>query len=238
MSIGWMTFWITMASTASSLLVSVLVCLLVPSYELTSMNWALSAGTPLLITPPIAFVVLRQSERIRRLAIELDSALEAMRVMACTAPLTGLLNRRAFWEVVAERSDGDPGTMILIDVDHFKSINDRFGHGTGDAVLVAIAETLRSALRDEDVIGRIGGEEFACHLRGSAITAAGTRAEDLRRRVESARIEDGRITVTISVGAAFMPPGLSVTDAVSAADAAMYEAKNAGRNRVVLRLAS
>jgi diguanylate cyclase (GGDEF)-like protein len=161
---------------------------------------------------------------------------------------TGLLNAAA-WHVQAERAlqrakrrDGPPGVLVL-DLDHFKAVNDTHGHLAGDRVLTAVAEVLRDEVRERDLVGRFGGEEFVVMLaglggRGPAELEA--VAERIRRRVADLRVEiptpDGPLTVrglSVSVGCAVMPDGgAELRDLLEVADRALYAAKHAGRNAV------
>jgi diguanylate cyclase (GGDEF)-like protein len=161
---------------------------------------------------------------------------------------TGLLNAAA-WHVQAERAlqrtkrrDGPSGVLVL-DLDHFKAVNDTHGHLAGDHVLSAVADVLRNEVRDRDLVGRFGGEEFVVMLaglggRGSAELQA--VAERIRRRVAELRVEiptpDGPLTVrglSVSVGCALMPDcGAELRDLLEVADRALYAAKGAGRNAV------
>jgi len=155
--------------------------------------------------------------------------------------LTGVWNRRSFFENVRrefQRSQRTlhPLAILMIDVDHFKSVNDTYGHAAGDQVLRGVAERCRNQLRVIDIIGRYGGEEFAVALPETDIYAAGQIAERLRIAVERAPFvtDYGSISLTISVGAAVYHPGDHITlDAViDRADRALYIAKRSGRNSV------
>ena len=154
--------------------------------------------------------------------------------------LTGLLNRGAFdrrLEAEAARFDryGHPLALLLLDIDHFKSINDRWGHEAGDLVLRAVAATVAGNLRDVDHAGRVGGEEFAILLPAGTLGAATDAAERLRAAIERLHIAAAaaRIDVTASFGVASCPENTTDPHAlVAAADAALYKAKDAGRNRV------
>ena len=139
---------------------------------------------------------------------------EELRRLATTDPLTGTLNRRSFFERSSSddfrRRHRDNAAVMMFDVDHFKSINDTFGHAAGDAVLAAIAAICRANLREEDSVGRLGGEEFACLLPGVTPAQAELTAERLRAAVaeHSIVLADGRQTaVTISVGLGAVHPG-------------------------------
>ena len=163
---------------------------------------------------------------------------EEARIASLTDPLTGLPNRRALDEAIAEAARQGPVAAVFVDIDSFKSINDRYGHATGDLVLRMVAGTLRSCARGEDVVGRWGGEEFL--LLSPADSAEGTIAfaERLRRLVAASWSTcDGElIRVTVSAGVAVGGAGEVAWDLVARADAALMEAKSAGRNRVVCHL--
>ncbi len=153
--------------------------------------------------------------------------------------LTGVLDRSRF-EFEAPRlirsavTSGNPASLMIIDADHFKSINDRFGHIEGDQVLKAIAAAIQSGLRHGDRLFRYGGEEFVVLCEGLDHIKAVTRAEDLRLRVMSDVMTADHSTVTISIGIASAPiDGSTAMDLLAKADARLYEAKRKGRNCVV-----
>jgi diguanylate cyclase (GGDEF)-like protein len=157
---------------------------------------------------------------------------------AATDPLTGLLNRRAFFEA-AEHMIGrhtkrrEPVSVLVFDLDHFKSINDRFGHALGDEALRVFAAAASTNMRADDVVARFGGEEFVALIRGD-IAAAAAAAE----RIRLAFAELGRViaaqpvAATVSIGAASGPPGMDIHALLGWADYALYSAKGNGRNRV------
>jgi diguanylate cyclase (GGDEF)-like protein len=157
-------------------------------------------------------------------------------------PLTGLANRRQLdtdLELEVERSGRyhRPMSFLMIDIDHFKSVNDSFGHALGDTVLREVAGVLRDHMRAGDTAYRYGGEEFAVLARETDAAGGCAVAERLRRAIQEryAATADGDLTLTISVGvAAISPDAESAADLVSAADGALYAAKRAGRNRVVM----
>lgn len=164
-----------------------------------------------------------------------------MRQLVTVDALTGVLSRRAFKEegarvlTLARRHQLDL-SLIAIDLDHFKMINDRHGHATGDRVLVTVAERCRDLMRRTDHIGRLGGEEFAVLLPSTDRRGALEAAEKLRAAVEGMTIEahGERIAVTASFGVATLDPDLEDLDTFLArADVALYEAKGAGRNQAV-----
>jgi diguanylate cyclase (GGDEF)-like protein len=153
-------------------------------------------------------------------------------------PLTGMFNRRGFAEACArvierEANGGRPVTVMIFDLDHFKSINDRFGHPAGDEVLKLFAAVVLNNLRISDLSGRIGGEEFAalltCPLEEGVIVA-----ERVREAFEASGIvcEEGPVDTTVSIGVAGGPAGTELEVLLAAADTALYQAKRSGRNRV------
>jgi diguanylate cyclase (GGDEF)-like protein len=161
-----------------------------------------------------------------------------LRDRAETDSLTGLPNRRRFDAVLSEaQSRSDAGAVHaigIVDVDHFKSINDRFGHDVGDVVLIEVARCLRQGLAGGDTVARLGGEEFGVVFAPAGAEAV-ERAQALRRRVEALACADGRgglVRVTVSIGIAEMERGEVVTDTMRRADLAMFQAKGLGRNRV------
>ncbi|MBA4763075.1 sensor domain-containing diguanylate cyclase [Sphingomonas sp.] len=161
---------------------------------------------------------------------------------ANTDPMTGVLNRRAFQDRIDRfRTDTPerPGTLALFDLDHFKQVNDGHGHDAGDAALLHFADVLRANLRVEDVIGRLGGEEFAVLFPGLSTAAAMAACERVRNSLQDARIHAGDTTFTITVSAGVAPirPDLSSDEVFRVADAALYRAKSAGRNRSELAAA-
>lgn len=160
---------------------------------------------------------------------------------AMTDPLTGLLNRRGLAHRVQLWLDAHggkapgPASWIMADIDHFKHVNDTFGHDTGDVVLKSVAQLLKEATRDGDVIARLGGEEFLLLLRGADLPAALNAAERMRHKIEQAGMVSGtsRFNVTTSFGVVAHRADLPWNSLVNAADGALYQAKTTGRNRVV-----
>lgn len=150
--------------------------------------------------------------------------------------LTGAKTRRAFMadlEAACEQSPESGGALIMLDLDHFKQVNDRFGHPAGDDVLRAAAAACRSAIRRIDVLGRLGGEEFAILLRGMTIGDAMKCAERVRQSVAELRVlPDRELKVTVSMGVTAIGGG-NPQASLAAADAALYCAKASGRNRCV-----
>ncbi|MDC9808552.1 MULTISPECIES: GGDEF domain-containing protein [Rhizobium] len=159
------------------------------------------------------------------------------RLEAITDPLTGLLNRRALFDEYGTRPMGATTAVIVFDIDHFKSVNDRFGHAAGDRVLKVFAGELAAHCRSGDIAARLGGEEFALVLKEIMPGRAELTAERIRRAFEAREIhiDDEVLTCTVSVGVASGRSKPQDFDAMlSAADKALYTAKRAGRNRVEL----
>ena len=189
-------------------------------------------------TAKLAFSLMQPAA----MAVENARLFDEVQRLATLDGLTNTYNRRHFMELAdlgfqSARRFGQPLAALMLDVDHFKSVNDRYGHHVGDQVLRALADRCRSALRSIDVLGRYGGEEFAIILPGTTRhNAATVLAERIRQRVadEPVQTDAGPVAVTVSVGVAGMN-GTTVDtgELFKRADAALYEAKQAGRNKVV-----
>lgn len=179
-----------------------------------------------------------------QVAIALENArlFEEVQNLALTDALTGLYNRRGLFEIghiefARTRRLERPFSLIMLDIDHFKPVNDRFGHPVGDQVLQFLASELRSTVRDTDIVGRYGGEEFAILLSGSNGKAAMDLAERLRAAIEKTPFHVGehQIRVTTSLGVAeYNDNSPNLETLVARADQALYVAKHQGRNRVVM----
>ncbi len=189
----------------------------------------------------------RREADLRRLNAELAehvATVERLRAAlaeeAVRDPLTGLHNRRHLdreLDAAVAGTGAGPVAVVAVDVDHFKSVNDRWGHAAGDAVLQSVADELRAAARAEDVVARVGGEEFVLVLAGADAGAAATRAEELRARCAALvhAVPGGSTALTVSIGVAVAGhAGDGGTAVLARADAALYAAKAAGRDRVVL----
>jgi len=172
---------------------------------------------------------------------ELQEKTVELEYLATRDPLTGCLNRRAFFEkaeflFLSANQNNTELTCIMADIDHFKSINDRYGHATGDKVIQLVAAELRSNARPDDLVGRYGGEEFCIMLPGVSCADAVAIAERLRIRVKGA--SQGRFTASVRITASFGVAALTADignpgELVNFADKALYVAKESGRNRVV-----
>ena len=167
-----------------------------------------------------------------------DRAVAVHKTAASVDPLSGMLNRRGFSEACArvierEEKGGRPVTVMIFDIDHFKSINDRFGHPAGDEILKLFSAVVVNNLRISDLSGRIGGEEFAA-LLPCALEEGVLVAERVREAFEASNIacEEGPVDTTVSIGVAGGPAGTELDVLLAAADTALYQAKRGGRNRV------
>lgn len=173
------------------------------------------------------------------------SAQQKLRDMATTDPLTGLFNRRhmtylAQNELARFQRNGHPVGFLLLDIDHFKSINDQFGHEAGDRVLVVVADAIRDALRAQDLVGRWGGEEFLAILPETDAEKARASAERIRTAFLAKDWKEMTgipLDVTISIGVSELGADDDLSSAVSRADTALYRSKSSGRNRVELETA-
>lgn len=177
---------------------------------------------------------------------ELRQQKEAAELAARIDPLTGVASRRAFTETAAAallRSSryGTPLSLIMVDLDHFKGINDTYGHAAGDAVLASFARTITEVVREVDVVGRLGGEEFAVLLPDTGAVEAMQAAERMRQAIVESHlhVRGQQLKYSASFGvAAFDQTELSLSEFLARADAALYSAKEQGRNRVELAPAS
>lgn len=176
----------------------------------------------------------------------MTATLNKLRELSTKDPLTGLFNARAFYDmsnrmISLGQRNALPYCTLFIDLDHFKSINDRFGHATGDTTLRAVADCIVSSCRESDIVGRIGGEEFVVFLPNTDANGAMQLAEKIRQSAEAMRHNTPNnepYQITLSIGVAHKATSdQSISDIQGRADIAMYEAKKQGRNRVVLAAA-
>ena len=186
--------------------------------------------------PPAAeelYARIRAAERLAALERDLIR-------LATTDPLTGVLNRRAFFEsahaAVVQAAGGMPLSAIMIDIDHFKWINDNFGHKEGDVALIAVTKAAMAAAPKPSILGRLGGEEFSFVLPGKTVEEAAALAELLRAEIAALHqdTEKGDLSVTCSLGVADWQDGDTIDCLLKRADDALYVAKSSGRNQVVV----
>ncbi len=225
--------------------VSLLIVPLAPNLQALA---GLAPGFPLaafnaMIWPACALALFAHFQYDRLLRRLFDSQ-RRLSELASRDELTGLGNRRYFTQRGEEAvrlavRHGRPLSVLMIDLDHFKAVNDRYGHAAGDDVLKFLAVTLSLHSRTTDVCGRIGGEEFAMVLPETGLAEALTSAERIRAAVERSPIPTDQspepIAVTVSIGAATLQGRRTLDELLEEADRALYEAKNAGRNRVASR---
>jgi len=200
---------------------------------------ALRAGAEDAMPWPLASCELRA--RLEH-AVRLHQKLHALEQLSSTDALTGIGNRR---QLEARLGDelrrasryGDPLSLVLLDIDHFKRVNDRHGHLTGDAVLVEVARSIQRAVRDTDLVARYGGEEFAVLLPRTQLAGSLTVAERVRAELHRLRpLPESNLRVTASLGVAGYPSlqPSSPNELFEAADSALYRAKRTGRDRICL----
>ncbi len=173
----------------------------------------------------------------------LQQSLEAIRTESLTDPLTGLGNRKYFDRSIDAAvqnalANGEPLSLLMFDIDHFKSFNDSYGHLTGDQVLRLVGMSLKQTIKGQDITARYGGEEFAVVLPNTALRQALTVADHIRRAVMAKELKKkstGEILgrVTISVGVSMLKPGDDTDSLIERADGCLYAAKRNGRNRVI-----
>jgi len=203
----------------------------------------MTSGADDYVVKPFDQQELRMRVRAGQRIIELQSALiaakEEVETLSKVDPLTGIWNRRAFLaELAAEMSrasrGGDRLGLSLLDIDHFKNVNDTYGHLTGDAVLRECVERITASVRPYDSVGRFGGEEFLVLLPGTGEDEVVIVGERIRHAIAQSPFDvgDEHIEVTVSQGVAIWDGKASVDDLIGSADTALYHAKDSGRNRV------
>ena len=162
----------------------------------------------------------------------LQQVIDGLVALSAIDPLTGLPNRRRLEEELARR--GRKISLMAVDIDHFKRVNDIHGHAAGDKVLRIAAQAIRAAMRDSDIPARVGGEEFAVLLPDADINIARDAAERLRRTFAQTFFGEGVGQLTISIGVAAMQRGESPEECLVRADTCLYAAKRNGRDRIVV----
>lgn len=192
---------------------------------------------PVLTAFPIGVWVFLQQEKTTQALQELSRVNDELERRTTFDAMTGVLNRETFLKRLADlRRSADAGALLIMDVDYFKIINDSYGHLVGDTALIAIAQQIEPVLRSSDVVGRIGGEEFAVYLPGTDMETAIAVAHKIRARIESVEFSpEGRAlhALTVSVGVGTVGPDRKVSEIMREADRRLYLAKERGRNCVV-----
>jgi diguanylate cyclase len=190
--------------------------------------------------------MINAAERLERAKRSAEAATDHFRERAATDALTGAANRTSIDKLLSAsvdrgRETGTPFSVVVFDLDHFKRVNDTYGHLAGDRVLIEVVRAVRSIIRPSDTLGRIGGEEFAVILDGVAGEAAVRLTERMREAIENVAIDvegRGRVRPTASFGLADGHPDLTPNDLLEQADQCLYRAKRSGRNRLEYRTAS
>lgn len=187
-------------------------------------------------------ITSRVLERSIRYSLKLGEAMRELRRLATRDALTGLLNRRAFDELISDETERAlrlkrPFALVMLDVDHFKSVNDTHGHSAGDTVLATVARVLEAQVRTIDKVARVGGEEFAVLLMETGREdgfAVAERLVDAVRRTPVTLKNGETLNMTVSAGTAVLRPDGTPESLIAAADTALYRAKHEGRDRAVL----
>lgn len=216
------------------------------------MDWKLSSETliltflvPLSVAFPTTLILELQKLRLDKENHELKMAHHRLSLAHSAVQhkserdgLTGLFNRDHFFEITSKlHKRGVDGTLLMIDADRFKIINDTFGHVAGDHALRLISEAIADSVRPDDFVGRVGGEEFAVFARDASLEEANLVAERIRKNVEAAQFKPTMMDMhklTVSIGGATFRSDSSVTEIMQRADERLYAAKHAGRNRCVM----
>jgi diguanylate cyclase (GGDEF)-like protein len=230
-------FWLTVQIAAYALISAIIVTTLIMKItgKFIPDIYLFTFIVPLVVAPPIAYWLANLIYEITRLGEEIER-------IAYADDLTGIANRRAFFEkapdLIAQSTESEDSiSVILIDIDHFKKINDTYGHKAGDAMLILVADILTQSMRDTiGIVGRIGGEEFALvivHKNSSYVVAL---ADQIRLNIKNAsiNIRNTLISTTASIGLARHVSGTDLDHTLLCADKALYLAKNTGRDRIVL----
>ncbi len=242
---------IALLCVAITLFVVSMSLVYIPVFDIKFMDDAfvaamvMSAVIPFSQSFPVSYVLLQQKTKIARLNAELkaskdelDRSNRKLFHQSSRDDLTGLLNRRYFMKALAQqRRDSDRGGLLYIDIDHFKTINDTYGHDAGDVALRLIAKCIERSVRHGDVAARLGGEEFAVYVVGAGQGDIGAVAEKLRASIARIAFSPHKHSVhalTASIGAAGRQPGETIAQLLKRADQALYIAKKAGRNQVIV----
>ncbi|WP_350334564.1 GGDEF domain-containing protein [Coralliovum pocilloporae] len=235
---------VTVLSVGVSLGITTILMYLVHG-SMNRVAFIVAIFVPLFVAFPVSYFVEFQRNRANDALQELALAHQKLRDMygelstrAKLDALTGIMNREYFLVALTNRFDeGRHGTLLVLDADRFKAINDTFGHPVGDRALKALVEAVRSLLDEDCLFGRLGGEEFVIFIPHKEGRSASELAESCRGHVEQCEfaLDNGDAkSLTISIGAARTDHALTVHDVINEADRNMYRAKQNGRNRVVM----
>lgn len=233
---------IAVVSTAFSLAITGTIMTANGIYH--KIGYVIAAVCPLLISPPISLIVLWQSEKLKRaletlrlVKEELEATNAKLFEKSTRDSMTGMLNREAFFNHVNHVRSRQACSLLIIDVDHFKKINDVHGHYVGDAALMAIARCICDCMGIDGITGRIGGEEFGVCLLTDNPSTVEAIAEDIRREVGQlvfVTTDDTPVALSVSIGGSADISSDTVADHFQIADRKLYEAKRHGRNCVFI----
>lgn len=202
---------------------------MVPAYIIATI-------VPVLVATPVSVIIQRQQVKLAEALSALEEAHQELAVRARMDGMTKTLKRDAFLDDLSElQARGLQGAMLMIDVDHFKSINDTFGHQAGDEALALVARAIRSAVREQDIAGRFGGEEFSVFLKDADMQVAAQIAERIRTAISEIRFSPRvgvKRQITASIGVAMAEEDDNLDDLLRVADHCLYASKQSGRNRV------
>lgn len=230
--------------TVVGTLVCIAIAFTVDGYSFRTGEWRLperwynNVFIPLVVAPPFFYLLL---SKLR----ELSLAHRELMTIASTDPLTNCLNRRAFTALVdgyLSRFNDSPekgrGALLVLDVDHFKAVNDQFGHDRGDEALQLIANTIKASVREPDLVARLGGEEFGVFLPGMEAGRATAAAERICREIQALPFRPtGELhPLSLSIGGVTFEPPTSFHELYRHADQRLYAAKRKGRNRVEIAI--
>ena len=243
---------LTGGSVVLSLVITTTIMVLIGETGALPLALPIAGFCPLLVTPPATYVFCRRTmelqaankalgEAHRNLSevhARLKAAHEDLEHRANHDTMTGLANRDRFLAHLSDlKRQSDSGYLLMIDADHFKQINDLYGHDAGDGALLAVGQAISGSIRDTDLGARIGGEEFAVILRGSSTENATAIAERIRSNVEDICLtaaDGSQLKVTVSIGGAPFTPDTRTKEVMRQADSQLYQAKRNGRNCVVI----
>ncbi|MBZ9656625.1 GGDEF domain-containing protein [Phyllobacterium lublinensis] len=208
-------------------------------------GYVIATVCPLVISPAISFLVFRQSEKLRQTLATLNTVMLELEITnaklfekSSRDSMTGLLNREAFFNHMEDMRVRQRGSLLIIDADHFKKINDMHGHYNGDGALMAIAQRIDDSIGPDDSLGRIGGEEFAVYLATDDEAQVKSIAETIRLEVNNIEYrtpENELIPLSVSIGGVVGVSSRTIADYFQIADRRLYEAKRSGRNCVCIQ---
>ncbi len=227
-------------STLAVVAAYAMIITLIPLFgeKINPSAWFLGFVGPFLIGMPVGSFCFWQADKLKAAHMQLIEAHDTLRKKSRRDHMTGMLNRETFMaQMVGLNRKSDTGVLLIADADHFKRINDCYGHLDGDKALLMISQAIESAVRDGDMAGRIGGEEFAVFLTGADIDEAEIVAERMRIAVEAIKFHTScgtLVPLTISAGGVHTSGRPNMSELMRCADRCLYEAKRSGRNRVIL----